>query len=196
MAEPDMDQRKQLRDEQRAGDSAAQQASAMSQQRIKERMQNPEFADKIRDSDLPDDGPYSWLDEELGPSTSGAYATANLPGDQYEQLYFLNRNLRERHLRESNPGHLLTEHPTLLAIAQGDAPRSGMKHVDKHRRPKSSDSKRALREAYGAATALQSLGIDKAGLEGLTTATAEHRTVTDERSNKSASRQKVEAFFG
>lgn len=196
MAERDVQERKQLADEQRAGDRAASTASQMSQQQVKQRIQNPEFADKIRDADLPDDGPYSWLQEDLGPVLSGAYATANLPGDFFEQLYFLNRNLRERHITESNPGFLLKEHPKLLAIAQGDVEPPGMQHVDEKKKPMQSDEKRVTREAYDAVTALQSLGINQAGLEGLTTATAEHRTVTDERQNKSATREKVEAFFG
>jgi len=196
MAERDVQKQRQLADEQRAADGAASTASQMSQQEVRERIQNPEFADKIRDSDLPEDGPYAWLDETMGPVTSGAYATANLPSDQYEQLYFLNRNLRERHLVESNPGFLLKENPELLVIAHGDIEPPGMHHVDDNKKPMSSDEKRVLREGYSAVTALQSLGIDKAGLEGLTTATAEHRTVTDERQNKSATREKVEAFFG
>jgi len=191
-----MRKQQQIRDEERASDSAASTASAMSHQRVKERKQNPEFADKIRDSDLPEDGPYSWLDEHLGPSTSGAYATANLPPEQYEQIYFLNRNLRERHLVESNPGYLLKEHPALLSIATGQTEAPGMDMVDEQFKPKKSPDRRVLREAYQAVTALQSLGIEAKGLEGLTTATAEHRTVTDELQNKSATREKVEAFFG
>lgn len=196
MADRDVQKQKELADEQRAGDRAASTASSMSQQQVKQRIQNPEFADKIRDSDLPDEGPYSWLKEDMGPTASGAYATSNLPGDHFEQLYFLNRNLRERHITESNPGFLLKEHPKLLAIAQGDVEPPGMEHVDEKKKPMQSDEKRVLREAYSAVTALQSLGIEKAGLEGLTTATAEHRTVTDERQNQSATREKVEAFFG
>jgi hypothetical protein len=196
MAERDIQQQQDLRDQERASDAASQTASAMSQQRVKSRIQNPEFADKIRDADLDDDGPYSWLREDMGPVTSGAYATANLPGDFFEQIYFLNRNLRERHVTESNPGYLLKEHPKLLAIAQGDVEPAGMQHVDEKKKPLASDERRVLREGYSAVTALQSLGIEKAGLEGLTTATAEHRTVTDERQNKSATREKVEAFFG
>jgi hypothetical protein len=196
MAERNIQEQQRVRDQERASDSAARTASSMSEQRVKNRIQNPEFADKIRDSDLPEDGPYSWLDEDMGPVSSGAYATANLPEDHFEQQYFLNRNLRERHIVESNPGFLLKENPKLLAIAHGDVEPAGMEMIDEKKKPMASDEKRVLREAYGAVTALQSLGIEKAGLEGLTTATAEHRTVTDERQNKSATREKVEAFFG
>lgn len=196
MADRDVQRQKEIADEQRAGERAATAASSMSQQQVKQRIQNPEFADKIRDADLPDDGAYGWLEDHLGPSISGAYATGNLPDEFFEQLYFLNRNLRERHLTESNPGFLLKEHPKLLAIAHGEVEPPGMEHVDEKKKPMQSDEKRVLREAYDAVTALQSLGIEKAGLEGLTTATAEHRTVTDERQNKSATREKVEAFFG
>lgn len=196
MPERDVQAQQELRDQERAGDRAASTASSMSQQQVKQRIQNPEFADKLRTADLPKDGPYSWLDESMGPVTSGAYATANLPADHFEQIYFLNRNLRERHITEANPGFLLKEHPKLLAIAQGDIEPPGMEHVDEKKKPMQSDERRVLREAHNAVTALQSLGIERAGLEGLTTATAEHRTVTDERQNRSATREKVEAFFG
>lgn len=196
MVDKEVRQHQDLKDTERARDRAASTASQMSQQSVQKRIQNPEFADKIRDSDLPEDGAYDWLKEFMGPTTSGAYATANLPEDFFEQIYFLNRNTRERHLVEAEPGFLLKEHPKLLAIAQGDIEPKGMQHVDKKKKPMQSDERRVLREGYDVATALQSLGIERAGLEGLTTATAEHRTVTDERQNKSATREKVEAFFG
>jgi len=49
--------------------------------------------------------------------------------------------------------------------------------------------------SYEVSNALKQLGVDSKGLDALTTATAEHRTVTNERESESNVKNRVKAFF-
>lgn len=183
-----LEQRKQFQDEQRAADSASQQASEMARRQMEEKLHNPQFAETIRDPDLEDT-----YQKDIGPEVSKAHAVANRAQGERDRIYWKTVNKRERRIAESNPGFLLQENPLLLSLAQGANKPDKMSQVSSV--PLTTKEKRKMRGSYEVSEAIKSLGIDNRGLEALTTATAEHRTVTNEQESENNIRNRVRAFF-
>jgi len=183
-----IERQKRLQEEQRASDAATQQASEMARRQMEETLHNPQFAEEIRDSDL--EGKY---DRDVGPETSKAHAVANLEESDNERIYWKTLNRAERRMVESKPGFLLKENPGLLAVAQDAIKDRDYQHADTA--PLTSSEKRKMRSAYDVSRALKSLGVDGRGLDALTTATAEHRTVTNESEQQSGAKSRIRAFF-
>jgi hypothetical protein len=174
--------------------ASLEQAQAMSarsaQQQLEEVLQNPEFLQQLEDPDT-DGNIHDWLEDELGPLLSGAHIRANEEEHHRHRSRWLNQNRAERTLSEREPGRLLKEKPYLLSVAQGVHRRD-----DKDaREPFLSDEKRVVRDAHGVATALHSLGVDATGLESVTTATTEARTVQNKQEEESGIRSKVKGAF-
>jgi len=125
--------------------------------------------------------------------THKAHAVSNLSEDARERVYWKTLNKAERRVTESEPGFLLKENPYLLALAQDAEKPEGIQRADS--KPLTSSERRKLRASFDVSNALKQLGVDKAGLDALTTATAEHRTVTNERESESNVKNRVKAFF-
>ena len=186
--EEQLEQRKQFQDEQRAAESASQRAGEMARQQMEEKLHNPQFAETIRDPDL-----EKKYEEDIGPDVSKAHAVANRDSTERDRIYWKTLNKRERRIAESNPGFLLKENPMLLALAQ-DA-RKPEKIALADSQPLTSKEKRKMRGSFEVSEAIKSLGIDNRGLESLTTATAEHRTVTNQNEQEQGMKSRVRAFF-
>lgn len=184
----DVQQRLNMQEQNRASDQAAEAAAQMARQQMEEVKRNPDFADTIRDADLPAD-----YKQDLGPDASKAHAVANLSKSARERIYWLNKNKRERRIVESQAGHLLKENPKMLAIAQEGVQPAGIEAADSE--PMTAGQKRRMRGSFDVSHALKTLGVENAGLEALTKATAEHRTVTNEQQEESGVKSKVRAFF-
>ncbi len=183
-----LEQQKRMQREERADNAASQQASEMSRRQMEEKLHNPQFAETIRDPDL-----GRKYEKDLGPDTSKAHAVSNLSEDARERVYWKTLNRAERRVTESEPGFLLKENPYLLALAQNAEKPEGIQRADS--KPLTSSERRKVRGSYEVSNALKQLGVDSKGLDALTTATAEHRTVTNERESESNVKNRVKAFF-
>lgn len=181
-------QREQYEERQRASNAATEQASAMARQQMEETLRNPQFAETIRDPDLEDK-----YERDVGPDVSKAHAVANLDDADKERNYWLTKNRTERRITESRAGMLLKENPGLLAVAQQARKPSGIEAADS--KPMTTKERRKMRGSYEVSHSIKSLGVDAKGLESLTTATAEHRTVTNEQEQSEGVKNRVRAFF-
>jgi hypothetical protein len=156
--------------------AAAMQTATEHQQ---ETLFNPNFFDELRDSDV-DGDLYDWLEAELGPVFSGAHIVGYRDEHYPQQRDLLNRNAAERIIAERSPGRHLRQHPKLNALAQGLAGTSEYPNPTDnpaYRAPLTQAKKRVIRAAMEVATTQQSLATQGYGLDSVTTATAEHRTV-------------------
>lgn len=173
-----------------ANRSAISEANQMARQAIEERMQNPEFLDKLQDADVNSEV-HDWLEDEIGPPLSGAHILGNMEEMHRHRQRWLNYNKVERMVAEQQPGRLCREHPYLLRIAQGVHKRD-----DKDlREPLTSDEKRVLRDVAEVLTVRQSLAVEAEGLESVTTATTETRNVQNSKEESSGFRGKVRGYL-
>lgn len=178
-----------MREQQQAGADASQSAQRMASQKVSEHLQNPEFLDKLRDADV-DSDLFPWVEDELGPLTSGAHIIGNRSRGYEREAKWINLNRAERLNTEANPGRLLRENESMLKIAQGaDHPEKEMTE------PKTQDEKRVTRDAMEVVTNLQTLAVENKGLESVTTATAENRVVRSEQEDTSSTRAKLREFY-
>lgn len=182
------EQQQRFQKEERADNAASQHASEMARRQMEEQLHNPQFAETIRDPDL-----GTKYEQDLGPDTSKAHAVSNLDEDARERVYWKTLNRAERRISESEPGFLLKENPYLLALAQDAEKPDGIQRADS--KPLTASERRKVRGSYEVSNALKQLGVDSKGLDALTTATAEHRTVTNERESESSVKNRVKAFF-
>jgi hypothetical protein len=198
----DTEQRKKAenRHEDRQLTASSQQVamqSAMKKQQQK--IQNPNFLEALRDSDLDIEVGDGQTLEDLYPTWhSGARAVSNR-GDSWEQeADLLMKNKRERRVTQRKPGRLLRDRPFVLATMQGadtpqldayDSPKIpgsrghwAQKIADQSEvnSPFSSDQ---ISKIYGAAEIAADqmiLSRNAAGLEATSTATTETRVTRDE----------------
>jgi len=198
----DTEQRKKAenRQEDRQLTASSQQVamqSAMKKQQQK--IQNPNFLEALRDSDLDIEVGDGQTLEDLYPTWhSGARAVSNR-GDSWEQeADLLMKNKRERRVTQRKPGRLLRDRPFVLATMQGaDTPQ-----LDAYESPKIPGNRRHWAEKiagqneadspfdsqqistiYGAAEIAADqmiLSRNAAGLEATSTATTETRVTRDE----------------
>ena len=176
MSEADMRDAYEARREANAAEAADRAAINASAERIEERHQNPGFAAELADWDLDDD-----LKEELGPRASGVWVFANRDADELE-LDLLNRNRAVRRNVSRTPGDLLKRHQNVHAVLEGT---EGV-HDPDYRPPATSKEKRDLREAYRAATARETLGIDGLAFDGLTMIRSESAQIDNENDSSGA----------
>jgi len=162
-------ERQQAQTEQQARSAAQQAATSASRQKLQEKIENPEFFQQLRDADLGADdanAEYSWLEDELGPATSGAHIIGNRSPEYENKVEWLNKNRAERVLAETSPGRLCQGETLEIAQRVHDRP-------DKQVAPgRTNDERRAVRAAYRVLTNLRSLAVDNQGLKSVTQATA------------------------
>jgi len=180
--------------------------SAMKRQA--EKIQNPNFLDALRDSDLDIEVGDGKTLEDLYPTWfSGARAVTNR-GDSWDQeADLLMKNKRERRVTQRNPGRLLRDRPFLLATMQGaetpqlDAYSSPQipgsrehwkqKIATKHEasRPLTPEQQSTIYGAAEVAADQMALSRNAAGLEATSTATTETRVHREE--NEEGAKQRL-----
>jgi len=174
--------------------SAAVRAAAEKEQKY---LQNPEFLGQLQDPDA-DSDVFDWVEDELGPELSGAHILGQR-GDHYEeQQELLNRNVVNRLSAERNPGRLLKNNPMMLAQAQGAEATEQYPDPTEHpkyREPLTSRKKRVTKSAAEIITNRQTLSIGGRGVDAVSTATVENRTVTDEREEKTKATDRIKGVF-
>jgi len=176
--------------------SVAMQSAMRKQQ---EKIQNPNFLEALRDSDLDLDLGDDITLEDLYPTWfSGARAVTNR-GDSWDQeADLLMKNKRERRVTQRNPGRLLRDRPFVLATMQGaetphaeayqspDIPGSldhwRQKLVEKTEldKPFEPSQKSTVYGAAEVAADQMALSRNAAGLEATSTATTETRVTRGE----------------
>jgi hypothetical protein len=173
-----LEQRLEYENERTASQQAASTAAKAANRKVQKRLENPEFFQQLRDPDV-DSEKFDWVEQDLGPLFSGAHLIGNRD-EQYErEAKWTNMAEAERIIAEGKPGRLCKG--PLLEIAQQVHRRPDKSATD----PYSLDERRVIRDAFEASTSLKSLSVDAKGLESVTTATAVHKTETNEETEKS-----------
>jgi hypothetical protein len=187
--ENDLNRRQRYEDERTARNAAAQASQQMASSAIEERLQNPEFLDKIQDPDA-DSDLHDWVSDELGPLLSGAHVLGNREREGYErQIKWLGQNKAERLVTEANPGRLLKQHEDVLQVFQS------AKDDQELTQPMRQEERRVMRDGMEVVTNRKSLAAGNTGLDSVTTATAENRVVQNKQEDTSKARNRVKAFF-
>lgn len=162
------------------------------------KIKNPEFLKQLQDIDL-DGDLYTWIEDELGPLTSGAFILGNRARSYEEQQMFLNWNKGERIVTERTPGRLIRENPLLNALMQGL--QGTERHPNPTTRPEYRDpleksrKKRVIRDSMEPITNFQTLSIDNKGLDAASTATVENRTVSNEEQEQAGVGGRIKEVF-
>jgi hypothetical protein len=152
---------------------AAAKGAATNQKQISERTFNPSFLKRLQDPDV-DSEQYDWVSEEFPALLSGAQIIGQRDEHFEAQQEFLNRAKAERVIAEQDTGSLLKRHEGVLATMEGTT------REDVSARGLSSHEQRVIRSAMEVATSRQGLAVGASGLESVTTATSETRTVRHE----------------
>jgi len=151
-----------------AEQSSQRAASEWQSEQLQQRIQNPEFFDRVTDPGV-DSAKYDWLSDDLGALFASAHFIANR-GEHYErEAKWLNQNRVERKLAMHNPGRLCKG--PVRKIAQ----RVHGRKDKSERKPMLQDDRQALRLAGLAATNYHSLAVQNTGLEAVTEATTVHK---------------------
>lgn len=200
MADPERQRERAIEKQTEAAteQQTAQEAQRQATQDL-QRQQNPEFLDKLQDPDADVSDLHDWVSDSLGPLLSGAHIIGNR-GEEYErEAKWLDLNTAERLVAETDPGRLVDDNPRMLALAQGATEMSDdeLDGVDRSqvRLPTTSEEKRVIRDGMEVATNRKSLAVGSKGLDSVTTATAEHRTVKEEQSDESTVRSTIKGMF-
>lgn len=183
----------EMRMEQDSHRAAAQIAAEKEAQKV----QNPDFLEGLQDPDV-DTDLWNWVEDELGPTLSGAHILGHRSEHFEDQQSLLNRNKVERYVAERSPGRLLRENPAMLALAQGI--RGSPDHPDPTQNPRFRDpltprKERVIRDAAEVMTTRQTLSIGGRGVDAVSTATVENRTVTNEKAEESGVTGRVKKVF-
>lgn len=173
----DQDLQRQLdaQEEREARSAAMSRSSEMAREAFTEHLKNPEFLDKLQDHGLDNSLIFDWIEDELGPLVSGANIIGNRRAEYEHKTEWLNLNEVERVITERQPGRHLRENDAMLAVSQ-----KAHKTDRDRRRPYLSDERRVIRQTGDIVTNMQSMRKNGQGVESVTTATAEQRTVKTE----------------
>ena len=197
--QPSLEQRAAI-ERRTSGEQTADRIGIQSQhQEIQKRKFNPEFLSQLQDADV-DTERFPWLENEFGPVFSGGHILGNRQRTFERQQEYLNANKAERYIAERTPGRLLKRHPKLLALWQGvdetDATGDPTTHPDYNKPIDQQMERRVARDAMEVATTRQSLSVDGKGVDSVTTATTENRTVASDESDSSSVRERIAGFLG
>jgi len=185
--QPSLEQRANLEREKSAEQVADRIGIQTQQKEVSKRQFNPNFLEKLQDADI-DTDKHPWLEGELGPDASGAHILGNRNRQHEERQLWLNENKAERAIAERSPGRLLRRHDMLHALWQGmDSADDPEYHAPIHRQ----DERRDMRAAYDVATTMQSLAVGGKGIDAVTTATTENRTVNQRDDESQTVREKI-----
>lgn len=169
-----------------AAEGASQMATQAAHQQVAERLENPEFFDKLRDLDA-DTDEYAWVEDELGPAGAGAHIIGNRGPDYERVVEWSTRAAAERHITEGNPGRLVDEDRRQLA---GPSGRDDVEPTPAF----ATDERRAVRDGYQAVMALRSLAVENTGLKSVSEATAVSKVEKNEQDNSSRRERAANLF--
>jgi len=195
----DQDIQDQINAQKQSSIEQQSQAAAVKAQMQQEqkRIKNPEFLKQLQEADL-DSDVWDWLEAEIGPALSGSHILGVRDESYEDQQHLLNRNKAERWVAEGSPGRLLKENEEMLAQAQGVTgweQGSGPEADPQYRAPHTSSEKRVLRGAAEVITTRQTLSIGGRGVDAVSTATVENRTVTNEEEEASGVTGRAKEVF-
>jgi hypothetical protein len=187
----------QLKNEmQQQQDSNRAAMSAIAQEEM-EYYKNPEFLKQLQDPDV-DTELWDWVEDEWGPAFSGAHILGQREESYEEQQSLLNRNAAERMIAERTPGRLLRENPRMLAISQGITGTDEHPDPTNHpafREPLTTRKERVVRSSAEVMTNRQTLSIGGRGIDAVSSATVENRTVTKNEEEAKGATGRVKEVF-
>jgi len=189
--------------------AAAHEVGIKSQARnVYDRKQNPQFYEKYTKSDLKKSEKWGHLVNEFSPWLADDHVLANRRQIHRQQREILNKTRAEQAVVGATPGVRLREKPLLNAVSQGVHPEldevvpltaAGQSSItitdDDYTEPMSAEERSAMDDVAEIATARQSMGVDQAGSEALTTATTESRTVREDETEKAGIRGSISGVF-
>lgn len=194
--------------ESRAGATAHEVGLRAQHSKVSERKQNPQFYDKFTKSSLEDSEKWSHLLNEHGAWMADDHILANQRPVFRLQREMLNQTRAEQAIVGASPGLRLKQKPLLNALAQGVHPRldefvsfdaAGQSMVEindpSFSPPMSAEERTVMDDLASLATARQSMGVDQAGSEALTTATSESRTVRNDETEKNSRLSSIAGAF-
>jgi hypothetical protein len=165
---------------------------------ISDRKQNPEFYEKYTGTDLEESERWGHLVDLHKGWLADDHVLANRRQVYRLQREILNKVRAEQSVVGATPGIRLREKPLLNAVAQNAhveldemvpldaAGQSSITITDPDFvAPMNSEDRTGMDDLANLATARQSMGVDQAGSEALTTATTESRTVREDETEKS-----------
>lgn len=201
----------QTKTESRAAAAAHEIGMQTQAKQVNERKQNPQFYDKFARSGLEDSEKWRSLVEDFRPWLADDHVLANRRQVYRLQRELLNKIRAEQAVTGRTPGDRLREKPLLHALSQGVNPTleepvpldaAGQQSLldDLKREPEfkpvlDADRRSTLDDVANLATARQSMGVDQAGSEALTTATSENRTVREEETDESSRLASLSGVF-
>jgi hypothetical protein len=176
-----------------AARAAAEYGIQTQQKQVSERKHNPQFYDKFTRTSLSDSEKFSHLVNEEAPWLADDHVLANRRQIYRQQRELLNTTRADQSIVGANPGARLREKPLLNALAQAVAVEldraapltaAGQQTIDindpEYVPPMDAEERTKYDDLARVATARQSMGVDRAGSEALTTATTETRNVRED----------------
>jgi len=173
-----------------------------------DRKQNPQFYERFTRSSLEESEKWGHLMNDFAAWMADDHVLANRRQVYRQQREILNRARAEQAVVGATPGARLREKPLLHAQSQGvhvelDEPvplsAAGQASIEITHRdysaPMGPDERSAMDDVANIATARQSMGVDQAGSEALTTATTENRTVREDQSEQQGIRGSIAGVF-
>lgn len=158
--------------DQTAATESAAAASRAAVEQTKERIQNPNFFEEVRDVDA-ESALFQELESEFGEIFSKAQAVGVRSSDHEQNRRLLNPVVANQLIAEHNPGTLAKQDDYVLAVMRGD----GNPDAKTFREPFTSAERRVVKNAMTQLlTNIQSLAMEGEGLDKVTTATTETRT--------------------
>lgn len=193
------DQKEAMREQSRNRIGEQSQAAAVKAQIQDEqkRIKNPEFLKQLQDPDV-DSDLWDWVEDEVGPPLSGSHILGVRDPSYERRQMLLNKNKTERLVSERSPGRLLRENPRMLAQAQGIEATEQYPDPTNNpqfRKPLTARKKRVLRASEEVMTNRQSLSIEGRGVDAVSTATVESRTLSNEETEQKGIRGKAKRVF-
>lgn len=201
----------QTQTESRAAAAAHEIGMQTQSKKVNQRKQNPQFYDKYAKSGLESSEKWHTLVEDFRPWLADDHVLANRRQVYRLQRELLNKVRAEQAVAGRTPGARLREKPLLHALSQGINVRldsavpldaagqqsilESIKRDPEFKPALNADRRSTLDDVANLATARQSMGVDQAGSEALTTATSENRTVREEETDQSGRLSKLSGVF-
>lgn len=204
----DVRERAHAQTESRAATTAHEVGIQQQSQAVHERKHNPDFYEKFTGSSLEDSEKWGHLTNEFSTWLADDHVLANRRQVFRLERQLLNKVRAQQTIAGATPGVRLREKPLLNALAQGVHPRldepipldaAGQSTIDINdpdfTPPMDAEEKTAMDDIASIATARQSMGVEQAGSEALTTATTESRTVREDETEESGTIGSISGVF-
>lgn len=206
--QPDREEIARTQAESKAATTAHQVGIETQSRAVNERKHNPQFYEKYTKSDISESEKWSHLVNEYGPWLADDHVLSNRRQIYRLERQLLNKVRAEQSVVGASPGARLREKPMLNALAQGIQPEldevipldaAGQATLDithpDYTPPMDSEERTVMDDLAAVATARQSMGVDQAGSEALTTATTESRTVREDETEEAGALTSISGVF-